>query len=165
MAIMFAVVYSASPDAVTAAFIIAIASLLIAIVALSPLAWIAKSRKHLSRSDVTQSNSTQSNASFDQSLIAPFMFGIALRLFGTVALFLLCRYQLGQPPETIAALVAGWYVWLTAVEVFSLAQINSEMRQTVANSSGSKCTIDSSCSGEVAAAVNQDSSTHTPLTE
>jgi len=47
---------------------------------------------------------------------------MAIRVTGTVALFLLCRYQMGLPLPMIALLVCGWYVLLTSVEVSLLAR-------------------------------------------
>ena len=45
-----------------------------------------------------------------------------IRVVGTVALLVVCRYQMGLPLETIVFFVCGWYVALTAVEVFWLAR-------------------------------------------
>ena len=52
----------------------------------------------------------------------PLMASVILRLVGTVALFLLCRYQMAASDELIAAAVVGWYVFLTIVEVTALAR-------------------------------------------
>jgi hypothetical protein len=45
-----------------------------------------------------------------------------IRVIGTVALLVLCRYQVEQPVETIVFFVCGWYIALTAFEVFWLAK-------------------------------------------
>ena len=45
-----------------------------------------------------------------------------IRVIGTVALLVLCRYQMGLPVETIVLFVCGWYIALTAFEVFWLAK-------------------------------------------
>ena len=45
-----------------------------------------------------------------------------IRVIGTVALLVLCRYQVEQPVETIVLFVCGWYIALTAFEVFWLAK-------------------------------------------
>lgn len=45
-----------------------------------------------------------------------------IRALGTVALLVLCRYQMGLPVETIVLFVCGWYIALTAFEVFWLAK-------------------------------------------
>jgi hypothetical protein len=48
--------------------------------------------------------------------------GITIRLLGTVALFLTCRYQLASSAETVAGMTIGWYAMLTSVEVFALSR-------------------------------------------
>ncbi len=48
--------------------------------------------------------------------------GMTLRLIGTVALFLTCRYHLAASTEMIAAMTIGWYIFLTSVEVTILAR-------------------------------------------
>lgn len=45
-----------------------------------------------------------------------------IRVIGTVALLALCRYQMGVPVETIVLFVCGWYIALTAFEVFWLTR-------------------------------------------
>lgn len=45
-----------------------------------------------------------------------------IRVIGTVALLVLCRYQLAVPVDTIVLNVCGWYIALTACEVFWLAR-------------------------------------------
>ncbi len=45
-----------------------------------------------------------------------------IRVIGTVALLVLCRYQVGLPVETIVLFVCGWYIALTAFEVFWLSK-------------------------------------------
>ncbi|MFG0260809.1 MAG: hypothetical protein ACF788_00220 [Novipirellula sp. JB048] len=47
--------------------------------------------------------------------------GMIFRLFGTVALFLFCRYQLAETTEWVAGFTIGWYAFLTTVEVGVLA--------------------------------------------
>jgi hypothetical protein len=48
--------------------------------------------------------------------------GMAIRLSGTVALFLTCRYHMATPTELIAGMIIGWYVLLTSLEVNVLAR-------------------------------------------
>ncbi len=48
--------------------------------------------------------------------------GMAIRLAGTVALFLSCRYHMATSAEMIAGMTIGWYVLLTSIEVFVLAR-------------------------------------------
>lgn len=55
------------------------------------------------------------------------MVSVILRLTGTVALFLLCRYQLAASDELIAGYVIGWYVFLTVIEITTLARRLSEI--------------------------------------
>lgn len=47
---------------------------------------------------------------------------MAIRVAGTVALLVACRYQMGLPLQTMAFLVCGWYVVLTSVEITWLAK-------------------------------------------
>ncbi len=46
-----------------------------------------------------------------------FSIGMMIRIVGTVALFLLCRYHMTTGTTQLAAWVLGWYVYLTIVEV------------------------------------------------
>jgi hypothetical protein len=46
---------------------------------------------------------------------------MGIRALGTVALFLLCRYQMGLSLHTLAMFVCGWYALLTSIEVALLA--------------------------------------------
>lgn len=55
-------------------------------------------------------------------LIVALSLGITIRSVGTVALFLTYRYQLASSTEMIAAMVLGWYVFLTSIEVIVLAR-------------------------------------------
>ena len=48
---------------------------------------------------------------------------MAIRLLGTVALFMLCRYQMAAvSAQSIAIWVLAWYAWLTAVEVTAVVR-------------------------------------------
>lgn len=55
-------------------------------------------------------------------LAAAVALGMSIRVLGTVALFLTCRYHMATSTEMIAGLTIGWYVYLTSVEVFVLAR-------------------------------------------
>ena len=55
--------------------------------------------------------------------ISPLFGGIILRLVATVALFVLCRYQMAAPEQWIAVMVLGWYSVLMVVEVVLLAKL------------------------------------------
>ncbi len=52
-----------------------------------------------------------------EGMIVRLMAGILIRLAGTVALFLTCRYHMASPMEMIAAMTISWYVLLTSIEV------------------------------------------------
>ena len=54
--------------------------------------------------------------------IVNLMAGMPIRLVGTVALFLTCRYHMASSSEMIAGMTIGWYVLLTSIEVFVLAR-------------------------------------------
>ncbi|WP_146601660.1 hypothetical protein [Novipirellula aureliae] len=40
-----------------------------------------------------------------------------IRLLGTVAMFVYCRYQLAESPQWLAITLLGWYVYLTTIEI------------------------------------------------
>ena len=48
--------------------------------------------------------------------------GMMIRVTGTVALFLTCRYHMSASTELIAGMTIGWYVLLTSLEVSALAR-------------------------------------------
>lgn len=97
--VMVAVVNSLNPALLSMAVIIAIASVLIACLSMLPgLLRRAQSG----------------------GIVVAVMAGIMIRLIGTVALFLTCRYHMASPVEMIAAMTIGWYVLLTSIEVFVL---------------------------------------------
>jgi hypothetical protein len=58
----------------------------------------------------------------DDGIVVNLMAGIPIRMVGTVALFLTCRYQLASPTETIAAMAISWYLLLTFIEVVVLVR-------------------------------------------
>ena len=111
-----------SPDLLMSTVLISLASGLIAVAALCPIMG-ANDRRGESTLQ-TDRDTVQPGPSVE--LVAAFMIGIVVRLVGTVALFLLCRYQMVQHPEVIALLVGGWYVFLTSLEVVSLARPTTE---------------------------------------
>ncbi len=57
------------------------------------------------------------------------MASIVLRLIGTVALFVLCRYHMANSLEIAAILTIVWYVYLSTVEVVVLAKQLSRLDQ------------------------------------
>ena len=50
-------------------------------------------------------------------LFVAFSIGMGIRITGTVALFLACRYQMVAPDGEIAAFVLTWYLYLTLIEI------------------------------------------------
>lgn len=53
--------------------------------------------------------------------IVPLFGGMILRLIATVALFIICSYQVAGSVEWIALVTIGWYVFLTTIEVVLLS--------------------------------------------
>ncbi len=111
-AILFAAVsltvYWTVPELLWQSILIAVASGLISSAALLP---------SLQLGDSADAPAVAANKHFTAILVS-----MAIRVAGTVALFLFCRYQMGLPPGAIAAMVCGWYVLLTSFEVFLLAR-------------------------------------------
>lgn len=92
-------------------FLISAGSLTIAYLALSPMIW--HSFRH--RREVTTTHSGGENSLVGSLLLI----GVTIRLVGTVALFLVCRYQMDYSASAVAAITIGWYVYLTFVEVIA----------------------------------------------
>ena len=65
---------------------------------------------------------TNSDSYVRQNYLGPLFGGIVLRLVATVALFVLCRYQMADSIHWIASLTIGWYVVLTTTEVVLLVR-------------------------------------------
>lgn len=95
------------------ALVLSVASLLIAYGSLLPLKFGRDGRDHGVRVDESELASRRTS-----SLVA----GVLIRLLGTVALFLTCRYHMATSVGIIAAMTIGWYVLLTSIEVFVLAR-------------------------------------------
>lgn len=55
------------------------------------------------------------------TLLASAVAVMSLRLVGTVALFLTCRYHLAASVEVVGSMTVGWYLYLTTVEVAAVA--------------------------------------------
>jgi hypothetical protein len=53
-------------------------------------------------------------------IIAGVMAGNVIRMVGTVALFLTCRYHMASTIEMIVGMTIGWYVLLTSIEIIVL---------------------------------------------
>ncbi|MCP4885817.1 MAG: hypothetical protein GY904_04290 [Planctomycetaceae bacterium] len=75
---------------------------------------------------------TQHSSDFCQVLLV----GIIIRLLGTVALFLTCRYHLASSAEVVAGMIIGWYVLLTFIEVFVLSRCQANADSSNATNSG-----------------------------
>jgi hypothetical protein len=55
--------------------------------------------------------------SSEVGLFVAFSIGMGIRIAGTVALFLACRYQMVATDGEIAAFVLAWYLYLTLIEI------------------------------------------------
>ncbi len=69
--------------------------------------------------------------------------GVMIRLLGTVALFLTCRYHMATSAGVIAAMTIGWYVLLTSIEVVVVAR---ELPRPVGESAGTRSRLTGSAS-------------------
>lgn len=56
------------------------------------------------------------------AMLASAVAGMLVRLVGTVALFMTCRYHLAASVEVVGSMTVGWYLYLTTVEVAALAR-------------------------------------------
>lgn len=100
-----------------AAGAISIGSGLVALTAMQSGAWLYRSlspRRNLDGSPPSGAGATP--------LLAAVVAGMFLRLVGTVALFLSCRYHLAASVVVIGTMTVGWYLYLTSVEVTTLAR-------------------------------------------
>ena len=122
-------VYFSAADLLWPTTFIAVMSGLISICALVPGMTLASPRFPV-ESELSRRQRIQRSGLFLVGIQATMI----IRVIGTVALLVLCRYQLGLPVETIVLFVCGWYIALTAFEVFWLAKkatvlnaVNSEV--------------------------------------
>ncbi|WP_372726036.1 hypothetical protein [Novipirellula sp.] len=103
---------------------VALMSGVIALVSMLPglcLRWAKAIKSRFdSRGTASRSGARQSVDPFGDFVLASGM-GMIFRLFGTVALFLFCRYQLAESSQWVAGFTIGWYAYLTSVEVGVLA--------------------------------------------
>lgn len=97
-----------APDVLVPSMLIGIASLIVSVGALLP-GWALRR---------TENDLATRTDHYLGTIVA----AMAIRVVGTVALFLLCRYEMGLPLQTIAFFVCGWYVLLTSIEVSLLAR-------------------------------------------
>lgn len=110
-------VYFSANDLFWPTTFIAVMSGLISICALIPGMTLA-SPKYPAESELSRQQRIQRSGLFLVGIQATMI----IRVIGTVALLALCRYQMGLPVETIVLFVCGWYIALTAFEVFWLAR-------------------------------------------
>ena len=118
------------------ALVLAVASLLIAFGSLLPLKLGQVDRVEGITGDESQRASRRTSR-----LVA----GVMIRLLGTVALFLTCRYHMATSVGVIAAMTIGWYVLLTSIEVVVLARELprpvGELRGTTSRLTGSASSL------------------------
>jgi hypothetical protein len=100
-----------------AAGVITSGSGLIACGAMLAGGWLYRQLSPRSSPADSEPNHAQANA-----LLAATLAGMFLRLVGTVALFLSCRYHLAASVEVIGTMTVAWYLYLTSVEVAALAR-------------------------------------------
>lgn len=101
-------VFWLAPNLISASMLIAVASGFISAIALLPC--------------LRRTNASSNQTTSGEQQVAAIFLSMAIRVLGTVALFLFCRYQMGLPPQTVALMVCGWYALLTSFEVFLLAR-------------------------------------------
>lgn len=108
---------------------------------------------------VGKPNSTEKLNS--QLLLLGVTIAMGVRFAGTVALFVVCRYQFGLTEGAVALHVCGWYAMLTSLEIFFLAlgasAIDSVVQTVGANDAGG--------SKPVAIAADSFRFSQTPLTD
>ncbi|TWU30962.1 hypothetical protein [Novipirellula artificiosorum] len=137
-----------APDRLPSFLILSIFSGMIAISSLLPGLGLGVAKEAISRGQRDVNKKVDSQVEPGQAALAPltpseldevaqrrieqgaefgrFLFAWAaammFRLVGTVALFLFCRYQLAEPEGWLALIVLGWYIYLTTIEVSTLAR-------------------------------------------
>ncbi len=76
---------------------------------------------HVGNSSSRESSNGQTpEPEAELGLFVAFSIGMGIRVVGTVALLLACRYQMGESIGLIAAVILAWYVFLTLVEIVSV---------------------------------------------
>jgi len=106
-AVSFVVTWAIVPELIGASVLVAIWSGLISIAALLPGRRLGRSIHPLGDAG---------------ALPTVIVLAMAIRVTGTVALLLFCRYQMDHQLPTLALLVGAWYLLLTSVEVSLLAR-------------------------------------------
>ena len=75
-------------------------------------------------------------------LFVAFSIGMGIRIIGTVALFLACRYQMGGADGEIAAFVLAWYIYLTLIEIALVLYQSTRRLNPVDFGDKSRCDAD-----------------------
>lgn len=91
------------------AIAIGVASLLVSYASFAP--------EYLGRRRAPASPTIPEGSGIAQRQSGRLVAGVVIRLIGTVALFLTCRYHMATPMELVAAMTITWYVLLTSVDV------------------------------------------------
>lgn len=123
-AVLFVVVslftYFIASEMLATSVLIAIASLIISTGALLP--------------GLKLSQSENAKATPTDHYLRTIVAAMTIRVLGTVALLLVCRYEMGVPLQATALFVCGWYIVLTSIEVSLLARAaNSLTKITESN--------------------------------
>ncbi len=104
-------------------FIVSLGSLLISYLSLIPFAHASRTEK-----GTTERSRVASSEKSVASTGNLFLIGMTIRFVGTIALFVLCRYQMASADESIAAASIVWYVVLTASLTRAAARETSRLR-------------------------------------
>ena len=110
---MVAWVTASTPIRFGDVMLIAVASLTVSHASLVPALLAGRAMAHRAGCDRSHVGQQQSGL---------MVVGVMIRLTGTVALFLTCRYQMATPTTWVAAMTIGWYVLLTFVDISVLAR-------------------------------------------
>lgn len=102
------------------AMVIAVASGIIGVIAMLPSLLSLRGIKHQTGQS---SRSQRGLAEHWTSIAAAVLAGTGIRMIGTVALILTCRYQMASTTEMIVAMTIGWYLLMTTIEVIALGRL------------------------------------------
>lgn len=142
-----------APSHLTATISVALASMLVSAASLTP--------GMMFRVPVTGVKPNSAGKVNSQLLLLGAAVAMGVRFAGTVALFVVCRYQFGLTEGAVAFHVCGWYAMLTSLEIFFLAHgasaIDSVVQTGGADTAGG--------SKPVAVAADSFRLSQTPLTD
>lgn len=88
--------------------LISLGNLFVAYLTLMPL-------RHFRQSTGREETQAPSKISAPATLGGLILFGMTIRLIGTIALFVACRYQMASSDQLIAGMCIAWYVIFSAV--------------------------------------------------